>query len=140
MGFKNGGYATVFSVAKGNGGNGNFYDVNLATSKKGSDGNYATDFRGFARFIGNAAKAIAKYDGQNSRANGNHPVTRIKLGEVEVTNSYNKENDRTYTNHLVYTFEFADSKSNNASKPTTTMTANDYANNVPTGDEDSLFT
>ena len=84
MGFRSGSYASVFSVKKGNG---KYYDVNITTSKKDkSTGNYNTDFRGFARFIGNAADVIAKYNGKNGA-----PICRIKLGDVEVTNSYNKE-------------------------------------------------
>lgn len=145
MGFRSNAYATVFSVAKGNG---NFHEVNLATSKKGKDGNYATDFRGFARFIGNASTKIAQYSGENSKENGNHPVTRIKLGEVEVTNNYNAETKTTYVNYLVYSFEFADEAGNNGNKSgksnrsgenSAPKSANDYANSFPE-DEESLFT
>lgn len=139
MGFRNGSYASLFSVAKGSG---NFYDVNLATSKKDRrTGEYATDFRGFVRFVGKAATDIAKLDGRDSKNEGNHPIGRIKLGEVEVTNSYNKEKKVGYTNFVVYTFEETDgSGSGNTNSNSKKTTANDYANNVPTGDDESLFT
>ncbi len=139
MGFKNGGYASVFSVSKGQG---NFYDVNIATSRKRRDTNeYETDFRGFVRFVGNAATAIANLDGMNAKNNGNLPIARIKLGDVDVTNSYNRETKKSYTNFVVFSFEYPDAKANgNQNNGTAPKTANDYANNVPTGDDEELFT
>lgn len=139
MGFKNGGYASVFSVNKGHG---NFYDVNLATSRKRRDtGEYETDFRGFVRFVGSAATAIANLNGMNSKSNGNLPIARIKLGDVDVTNSYNADTKKSYTNFVVFSFEYPDSNGNNGGGGgTAPKTANDYANNVPTGDDEELFT
>lgn len=136
MGFRNGAYASIFSVKKGHG---NYYDVNLTTSRKRRDtGDYETDFRGFARFIGEAATGIAKFDGKDSKNNGNHPVARIKLGSVDVSNSYNTSTNKSYTNFIVFSFEPADADNDSDSKPK--KSATDYANNVPTGDDEELFT
>ncbi len=136
MGFREGSYASVFSVTRGRG---NFYDVNIATSRKDrSTNNYVTDFRGFVRFVGDAAKKIAKLDGRNSKDNGNKPVSRIKLGAVDVTNSYSEKDKKAYVNFVVFTFDFPDEKGDEA--PKTKSTANDYVNSVPAGDEEDLFT
>ncbi len=136
MGFRNGSYASVFSVKKGNG---KYYDVNITTSKKDkSTGSYNTDFRGFVRFIGNAANAIAKYEGRSGS-----PICRIKLGDVEVTNSYNKEKNVTYTNYAVFSFEMADG--NNNAKGNIAQDQREiakYVNSMPSmpEDEEGLFT
>ena len=146
MGFRTGSYASVFSVRKGNG---NYYDVRIATSKKDSrTGTYTTDFSGFVRFAGQASTIIGKYFGMDSKANGNRPITRIKLGEVDTTNNYDSKKGVTYTNHVVFTCEEVDNvntqnrNSNTTPNPTTTttMSATDYVNSLPSGDEESLFT
>ena len=132
MGFRSGSYASVFGVKKGNG---NYYDVNLATSRKDKNtGNYNTDFRGFVRFIGSAADTISKYAGKDGT-----PVCRIKFGDVEVTNSYNKEKNTTYTNYAVFSCEVINGNGGNNQKQ------NDmekYVNSMPpmSKDEEDLFT
>lgn len=137
MGFRSGAYATVFSVKKGNG---NYYDVNLSTSHKDrQSGNYVRDFNGFVRFVGEAAKAIAKFDGRNSKDNGNKPVTRVKLGDVDARNTYDATKKVTYYNFTVFTFEDANDNGGSNNKKSSNKTANDFVNNVPSGDDD-LFT
>lgn len=141
MGFRNGAYASVFSVKKGDG---NYYEVNLVTSKKNKNsGNYERDFGGFARFIGNAASGIAKFDGKNAKDNGNRPITRIKLGDVETTNSYSKKDGvgKTYTNYVVYSFEYVDGN-NGGSTANNQKSMADYVNSTPSisEDESGLFT
>ena len=93
MGFRTGAYAKVWKTED----KGNYSVVELSTSKKNKQtGKYETDFNGkFVRFIGQAHTDIKKYgDG-----------IKIKLGDVEVTNSYNKETKISYTNFLVFSFE-----------------------------------
>ena len=93
MGFRSGAYATVWEVRNGNG---NWTDVKLSISKKSRQtGEYETDFSGYVRFIGDAASK-ATYLGDRAR---------IKIGECEVTNHYNKEKGVTYTNFAVFSFE-----------------------------------
>lgn len=144
MGFRSGAYASVFSVERGRG---NYYDVNIATSHKDKNGgDYVTDFRAFVRFAGDAAKGIEKLNGLSSKDNGNRPIARIKLGDVDTTNSYSSSNNKTYTNHVVFTFEFVESTFNNAANTgtvTQTPSINDYVNSIPNNAADSeegLFT
>ena len=123
MGFRSGAYASVFSVERGRG---NYYDVNIATSRKDKvTGNYNTDCRAFVRFAGDAAKGIEKYDGKSSKNNG-----------------------KTYTHRTVFTFDFVE-RSFNSGDATTGSSAvsnagaiNNYVNSMPSmsEDEEALFT
>lgn len=87
---------------------GNYHIVSLTSSKKNKDTNeYETDFSSkFVRFVGTAhemAKSLKRGDA-------------IKLGSCEVTNKYDKEKNTTYTNYVVYSFEF-EGGSNATAKP-----------------------
>jgi hypothetical protein len=114
MGFRTGAYAKVWKTED----KGNYSVVELSTSKKNKQtGKYETDFNGkFVRFIGPAHTDIKKYgDG-----------IKIKLGDVEVTNSYNKETKIGYTNFLVFSFEAEESNTNT------------NTGSLPTGNEDFM--
>ena len=96
MGFRSGNYAKVWKFEN----KGNYSVVELSTSKKNKmTEQYETDFSSkFVRFIGQAHSDIGLlFDG-----------AKIKLGDVETTNSYNKETKQGYTNFLVFSFELAD--------------------------------
>ena len=150
MGFRTGAYASVFSVKRGQG---NFYDVNITTSHKDrSSGNYVRDFGAYVRFVGDAANVVAKLDGKNSKDNGGRPLARIKLGDIDTTNTYNAAKGVTYTNHVVFSCEEVDGSSvgggNNSSNSfrnnqsnggNTAQSINDYVSNIPE-DEAALFT
>lgn len=103
MGFRTGAFAKVWKFEN----KGNYSVVELSTSKKNkTTEQYETDFSSkFVRFIGQAHADIQLLqDG-----------VKIKLGDVEVTNSYNKETKQGYTNFLVFSFElseFQDTKQN----------------------------
>lgn len=75
-----------------------FTKVQLSVSKKNQNGEYETDFSGFMRFIGEAHKKAS------TLKNGD----RIKIGDFEVTTSYNAETKVTFTNYAVFTYEMAD--------------------------------
>lgn len=108
MAFRNGAYATVWEVREGKG---KYSDVRISTSRKNQQsGEYETDFSGFARFIGDA----------NIGASGLKEKDRIRLGDVSVTNNYNKEKKVTYTNYQVFSFEMADGSPVNAATPAKT--------------------
>lgn len=94
MGFRTGAYGTVWTVED----KGNYSNVKLTTSRKDKDGNYQTDFSGFVRFIGEAHKVADQLKEKD----------RIKIGDVDVTQTYNKETQKTYTNFALFTFEMAD--------------------------------
>lgn len=103
MGFRNGAYATVWEKKPGNG---NWMNVKLSTSRKNRQtGEYETDFNGFVRFIGDAGEAVA-YLGERAR---------IKIGECDVTNKYDRDKGITYTNYAVFSFENADGSNTSSS-------------------------
>lgn len=104
MGFRTGAYATAFSVEPGRG---NFTKVRLAISRKNRDtGAYETEFSGYCMFIGTA----------HAKASRLKERDRIKLGDVDVTNTYDKESRKEYVNYKVFDFDAADS-TNGSSQP-----------------------
>lgn len=121
MGFRQGAYACVWETKAGSG---NWTDVRLSISKKNRDGDYETDFSGFVRFIGDAHK----------EADCLCEKTRIKIGECEVTNRYDKEKKVTYTNYAVFSFEYADGSGSAAGG----SASGDGFANVPDVDEEDL--
>ena len=102
MGFKNGTFATLWNVDKQNQKLINFYEkyaeISVAISKKDKATNaYKTEFSGRVRCIGKAFEtlkslALAEKD-------------RVKLNEVEVTNSYDQVKKVTYTNFICWDLE-----------------------------------
>lgn len=124
MGFRNGAYATVWEVKPGNG---NYSDVRISISKKSRQtGEYETDFSGFVRFIGSAHENAAVLD---ERA-------RIKIGECDVTNRYDKEKRQTYTNYAVFSFESVDGNGPNTQVDTNSDGFMSVSDNI---DEDLPF-
>ena len=97
MGFRKDSFATVWEVsqvsnsrAKGR----------ISISRKDKDtGEYVQDFGGFVMFCGTACA---------NKALNLKPKDRIKLGDVDVSNRYDKEKNVTYTNFNVFDFEMAD--------------------------------
>lgn len=95
MGFRSGAYATVWEVRQGEG---NYTGVRLSISRKEKEtGEYYTVFSAWTRFIGSA----------HTHANELGERSRIRLGDVDVTNKYDKEKETTYTNYAVFSFEDA---------------------------------
>lgn len=93
MGFRTGAYCTVWSVEAGQG---NFTKVRVSTSRKNKNtGEYEQDFSGFCTFVGHAHAKAAKLKERD----------RIKLGDVDVTSSYNKEKAKEYINYVVFEYE-----------------------------------
>lgn len=121
MGFRNGAYATIWEVKEGKG---NYADVRISISKKNKQTNeYENDFNGFVRFIGDAGKKVQSYKEKD----------RVKLGDCDVTNHYDKEKKVTYTNCVVFSFE--DPESNGASN--NTSNGSDGFMNIPDDVNDS---
>lgn len=95
MGFRQGAYATCWSIEN----KGKFTKIRLAISRKNREtGQYEQDFSGYCMFIGNAHAKAAQL----------RESSRIKLGDVDVSNTYDKETKKEYVNYKVFSFDMAD--------------------------------
>ena len=127
MGFRKDSYATVWEVKKGNG---NYSDVRLSTSRKNKQTDeYVTDFSGFVRFVGTA----------HQNAGSLKEKDRIKIGDCEVTNSYDKEKKVTYTNYAVFSFEMANGGQQNTAQQTQKQPIGGFENIPDSIDEELPF-
>ena len=97
MGFRTGAWATCWEVQTKSD---TLTIVRLSTSRKEKNSDeYVQDFSKFVAFVGTAnAQKAAKLKEKS----------RIKLGDVEVTSRYDKENNKEYTNFTCYSFEQQD--------------------------------
>lgn len=111
MGFHEGAFATVWEVTdSGN----NFSKVRVSISRKDKKTDeYITDFTGFVSLIGEANKKLSLIENalkKDSRC-------RIKVGSCDVSNHYDKEAKREYTNYVMFDFESADDTGSDNNKP-----------------------
>lgn len=97
MGFKTGAYATIWETKIVNG----RLDARMSTNRKQQDGTYKQDWSGWVRLYGEATKL----DGVPAN-------TRIRLGDIDVTNNYDKAKGIAYTNYIMYTYSDADTHTN----------------------------
>jgi len=96
MGFRQGGYCSVWSVEPGR--TGNITKVRLSSSRKNKQTDeYEQDFSGFCTFIGKA----------NEKARGLKEKDRIKILECDVSTNYDKEKKKEYVNYKVFDFEMS---------------------------------
>lgn len=99
MGFRQGAFAKVWRVE--NKGNYSVAQVSISRKKKDSD-HYETEFQNnFVRLVGTAhdmGKDIQEVQGG----------TTIKITSCDVTNKYDKEAQKEYTNFVIFGFEFPD--------------------------------
>jgi hypothetical protein len=122
MGLKTGGYATIWSVET----KGKYAKVKLTTSKKNKETEqYETDFSSFVIFVGEANTGAGKLKEKD----------RIKIGDFEVTNKYDKDKKITYTNYAVFSFEMADGSGKAA---TPKKAEKPVEENVPDSSNDEL--
>lgn len=110
MGFRKDTFATVWEVEP-------VSDLitrgRISISRKNKQtGAYEQDFGGYVKFIGSAA---AKKAAQLKEKD------RIKIGDVDVSNTYDREKKVTYTDFKIFSFEMADgaqpAQNSYASKP-----------------------
>lgn len=124
MGFRNGSYAKVWEVRAGKG---NYSEAKISISKKNKQTEqYETDFSGYVRLVGDAHKNGA----------GLPSGSKIKIGDCDVTNYYDKEKKITYTNFVVFNFTMADGGA--VPQQNTQATGNENWMNIPSDIEESL--
>lgn len=114
MGFRKDAYCTVWEVTPKSD---SLTQGRISISRKRKDtGEYETDFQGFVSFVGTAAanKALSLKE-----------KDRIKLGDVDVTNKYDKEKNMTYTNYKIFGFEMADVADSGSSRASTKIEEGD---------------
>jgi hypothetical protein len=94
MGFRTGAYAKVWEVKAVTE---TSTKIRISVSRKNKKtGEFEQDFSGFVLCVGTAAAQMA------TRLTS---ASRIKLGDCDVTTTYNKEKNITYTNFKLYSFE-----------------------------------
>lgn len=121
MGFRAGNFCKIWSVESTKP---NVTKVRLSTSRKNKQtGQYETDFSGYCNFVGNCAVSALKL----------REGDRIKLGDVDVSNRYDKEAKREYVNYTVFSYEMVDSNFSSGSSAPAAVEENPVA-----GDNDAL--
>lgn len=94
MGFRKDAYAIVWSVEPQSD---TRTRARISISRKNKQtGEYEQDFGGFVEFVGTAAA---------HKAASLKERDRIKLGDVDVSNRYDKEKNVTYTNYKIFAFD-----------------------------------
>lgn len=94
MGFRSGSFAKVWTVEPKTD---TTTTARISISRKNKQtGEYEQEFSGFVSFVGTATakKAACLKEGD-----------RIKLGDVDVTTSFNNEKKITYTNYKCFSFD-----------------------------------
>ena len=94
--FKEGNRCHVWEAAEPKKKGQKFADVKISTSAKDQDDEWYTDFSAYTRFCGEAFKKLTDVEEGDI----------IVLTSIGVTNSYDKKKKVTYTNYLVFDFEF----------------------------------
>ena len=106
MGFRKGSYATVWEVRTLTP---TLTKARISIDRKNREtGEYVQDFSGFVVFIGtaNASKAARLKE-----------KDRIRLGDVDVTNRYDKEKKVEYTDYKIFDFEDANKNDGGGTAP-----------------------
>lgn len=106
MGFRSGAYATVWEVKPRSD---TMTTLRISITKKNKQtGEYEQEFGGYVAAVGtSAANAALKLKERD----------RIKLGDVDVTQKYMKDQQKEYVNYYLYSFEMADGTSSVTSAP-----------------------
>lgn len=108
MGFRKDSFATIWSVEPMSD---TLTKARISISRKNRQtGEYENDFGGFVSFVGTAAA---------KKAASLKERDRIKLGDVDVTNRYDKEKNATFTNFKIFSFEMTDAPQNQQTRATT---------------------
>lgn len=106
MAFRQGAYAHIWQLEN----KGKYHVARMSTSRKNKETDqYETDWTdSFVRLIGQAHEQADKIDISKN----------VRIGSCEVTNKYDKETGKTYTNYAIFGFENAqDSAVKKQNKP-----------------------
>lgn len=93
MGFRKDAYATVWEI---NPISDTLTKVRLSIQRKNRDGEFENDFSGFCSCVGTASAHKATMLKERDR---------IKLGDVDVSNFYDKEKKKEYNNFKIWSFD-----------------------------------
>lgn len=102
MGFRQGAYAKVWSAED----KGKYSVGNISISRKNKDTDkYEVEFQdGFVRFVGDAHNALKDLSIDEKGAS-------IQITLCDVTNKYDAEKKKTYTNFVIFDFDVPDNGS-----------------------------
>lgn len=128
MGFRQGGYMTVWSAEPSK--SGSTTRVRLSSSRKNKKTDeYEQDFSGFCTFIGQAHEMAANLKEKD----------RIKILECDVGTTYDKEKKVEYVNYKVFGFEMADGSTPTATNATPTKKKAAFAEEGEVEEDDLPF-
>lgn len=98
MGFRQGAYARIWSVEEGAG---KYAIANMSVSRKNPDTEeYKTEWQdGFVRLVGKAYEDIGNIDIPEGGIS-------VKISSCDVTNNYDTNKKKLYTNYVVFGFEY----------------------------------
>lgn len=104
MGFSNNSYARVWKVEH----NEKYSTANISISRKNKETNrYDVEFQdGYVRLVGKAHNISKSMDIQPEKG------VSIKINSCDVTNYYDLEKRKLYTNYVIFDFDIADSNYN----------------------------
>lgn len=112
MGFRTGAYAKVWSVEPKTDA---ITRLRISVSRKNkATGEYEQDFSGFATVFGSASA---------KKAAGLKEGDRIKLGDIDVSTTYDKERNKEYINYKIFSFELGDVDNDGSASRSTTHNA-----------------
>ena len=106
MGFRTGSWAKVWEIEPKSP---TWVKARISVSRKNRQtGAYEQDFSGFVDFSGTACAATAE---------GLPAGDTIKLGDIDVVRTWNKDQQKEYINYKVFSFEFDGEERGQASAP-----------------------
>lgn len=137
MGFRNGAYARIWekgvqTINYGEGQSFTKYWVRLSVRRKGPDDTFYQQFSGFCELKGDALKEMR---GVKVPQEG----LPVKLGNVDLDNSYDAEKETTYWNPIIWSFDHSEEEapSHSEKKQNTKLSpGNNVTNDI---DEDLPF-
>lgn len=111
MGFREGAFATIWEITS-QGDKSSKVRMSINRKDKRTD-EYVTDFSGFVSLIGEAHKKLGMVDDALTQENR----CRVKLGPCDVSNRYDADAKREYTNFTLFDFEIPGDRQSDEQAP-----------------------